>query len=92
MLNYDYQSIPLCELVNRNNSSLLHILTTTSTATINMIIIELIAYTAIKVDTTEYHKAALEVAHADLNEDMQDDIKINHIRRSVTYMGSPAAD
>jgi hypothetical protein len=70
VLNYDRQSIPLYELVNRNNSSLLHILATTSTATINIIITGLIAYTAAKTDTAEYHEAALEAAHADLNEDI----------------------
>jgi hypothetical protein len=78
--------------VNRNNSSLLHILATTSTATINIIITGLIAYTAAKTDTAEYYEIALEVAHADLNEDIQDDTRINHIRKSATYMGSPAAD
>jgi hypothetical protein len=92
MLNYDYQSIPLCELVNRNNSSLLHILTTISTVTINIIITRLIAYTAAKTDIAKYHEAALKAVHADPNEDIQNDIRINHIRKSVTYVRSPAAD
>jgi hypothetical protein len=77
--------------VNRNNSSLLHILATISTVTISIIITRLIAHTAAKIDTAEYYEIVLEVAHADLNEDMQNDIRINHIRRSATYMGSPAA-
>jgi hypothetical protein len=57
-----------------------------------MIITGLIAHTAAKTDTAEYHEAALEAAHADPNEDMQDDTRINHIKRSATYMGSPAAN
>jgi hypothetical protein len=77
--------------VNRNNSSLLYILATTSTVTISIIIIELIAYTAAKTDTAEYHEAALEIVYADSNENIQNDIRINHIRRSATYIKSPAA-
>jgi hypothetical protein len=77
--------------VNRNNSSLLHILATISTVTISMIITELIAYTAAKIDIAECHEAALKVVHADSNEDMQDDTRINHIRKNATYVGSPAA-
>ena len=91
VLNYDRQSVSLYELVNRNNSSLLHILATTSTATINIIITGLIAHTAAKTDTAECHEAALEITHADPNENIQNDIKINHIRRSATYVRSPAA-
>jgi hypothetical protein len=67
-------------------------LATISTATINIIITGLIAHTAAKTDTAEYHEAALEAAHADLNEDIQDDTRINYIRRSVTYIGSSAAN
>ena len=91
VLNYDRQSVPLYELVNRNNSSLLHILATTSTTTIDIIITRLIAHTAAKTDTAEYHETALEAAHADPNEDMQDDTRINHIRKSAIYVGSPTA-
>jgi hypothetical protein len=56
-----------------------------------MIITGLIVYTAVKADIAEYHEAALKAVYADFNEDMQDDTRINHIRRSVTYMGNPAA-
>jgi hypothetical protein len=56
-----------------------------------MIITGLIAYTAAKTDTAEYHKTALEAAHADPNEDIQNDIRINHIRKSATYIRNPAA-
>jgi hypothetical protein len=65
--------------VNRNNSSLLHILATTSTVTINIIITGLIAHTAAKIDTAEYYEIALKAAHADPNKDIQNDIRINHI-------------
>jgi hypothetical protein len=66
-------------------------LATTSTATINIIITKLIVYTAAKADTAKYYEAALEAAHANPNEDMQDDIRINYIRKSATYMRSPTA-
>jgi hypothetical protein len=39
---------------------------------------------AIKANTAEYHEAALEIVHADSNEDMQTDTKINHGKKSVT--------
>ena len=45
-----------------------------------------------RTDTAEYREAALEVVHADPNEDMQTDIKINHDRKSVTYVGNLNAD
>jgi hypothetical protein len=43
---------------------------------------------AAKADTAECREAALEVVHADSNEDMQADIKINHGRKSVTCVGN----
>ena len=61
---------------------------TTSTATINTIIIRQIAYIAAKTDTAECHEAALKVIHADSNEDMQADTKINHGRKNVTCVGN----
>jgi hypothetical protein len=39
---------------------------------------------AAKTDTAECREAALKVIHADSNEDMQADIKINHGRKSAT--------
>jgi translation initiation factor 1 (eIF-1/SUI1) len=39
---------------------------------------------AAKADTAECREAALEIVHADFNEDMQVDIKTNHDRKSVT--------
>jgi hypothetical protein len=39
---------------------------------------------AAKADTAEYREAVLKVVHADSNEDMQANIKINHGRKSVT--------
>jgi hypothetical protein len=39
---------------------------------------------AAKVDTAEYYEAALKAVHADSNEDMQADTKINHGRKNVT--------
>jgi hypothetical protein len=39
---------------------------------------------AAKADTAEYYEAALEIVHADSNEDIQADIKINHGRKSIT--------
>jgi hypothetical protein len=61
---------------------------TTSTAIISMIIIRQIAHIAIKADIAECHEAVLEVVHADSNEGMQADIKINHGRKSVTCVGN----
>jgi hypothetical protein len=43
---------------------------------------------AAKVNTAEYRETALKIIHADSNEDMQTDIKINHGRKSVTYVGN----
>jgi hypothetical protein len=39
---------------------------------------------AAKANTAEYHEAALKVIHADSNEDIQADTKINYGRKSVT--------
>jgi hypothetical protein len=61
---------------------------TTSTAIISTIIIEQIAYIAAKADTAECHEAALKVVHADSNEDMQADTKINHGKKNATCMGN----
>jgi hypothetical protein len=61
---------------------------TTSTTIINTIIIGQIVYTAVKADTAEYREAALKVVHADFNEDMQADIKINYGRKNITYVGN----
>jgi hypothetical protein len=47
---------------------------------------------AAKVDTAECREAALEAVHADFNEDMQADTKINYGRKSVTYVGNLDAD
>jgi hypothetical protein len=56
--------------------------------TISTIIIRQIVYIAAKADTAEYHEVALEVIHADSNEDMQVNTKINHGRKSVTCVGN----
>jgi hypothetical protein len=61
---------------------------TTSTAIINTIIIEQIAYTAAKTDTAECRETDLEAAHADFNENTQADTKINHDRKSATCVGN----
>jgi hypothetical protein len=47
---------------------------------------------AAKADTAEYREADLETAHADSNEDMQADTKINHGKKSVTCMGNLGTD
>jgi len=47
---------------------------------------------AAKADTAECREAALEVIHADFNEDMQADTKINHGRKSVTCVGNLDTD
>jgi hypothetical protein len=57
---------------------------TTSTATINTIIIRQIAYITAKVNTAECREAALKVVHADSNEDIQVNTKIKHGRKSAT--------
>jgi hypothetical protein len=43
---------------------------------------------AAKADTAECYEAALEIVHADFNEDMQTDTKINHGKRNVTCVGN----
>jgi hypothetical protein len=43
---------------------------------------------AAKADTAEYREAALEIVHADSNENMQVDIKINHGKKNVTCVGN----
>jgi hypothetical protein len=65
---------------------------TTSTTTINTIITGQIAHTAAKTDTAECREADLEITHADSNEDMQTNTKINHGRKNVTYVGNLDAD
>jgi hypothetical protein len=47
---------------------------------------------AAKIDTAEYREAALKVVHADSNEDMQTDTKINHGKKSITCVGNLDAD
>jgi hypothetical protein len=61
---------------------------TTSTTIISIIIIRQIAYTAAKTDTAEYRETDLETAHADSNEDMQANTKINHGKKSITCVGN----
>jgi hypothetical protein len=61
---------------------------TTSTAIINTIIIGQIVYIAAKTDTAECHEAALKVVHADFNENMQADTKINYDKKSTTCVGN----
>jgi hypothetical protein len=43
---------------------------------------------AAKANTAECREAALEAVHADSNEDMQADTKINYGRKSVTCVGN----
>jgi hypothetical protein len=78
-----------CELANynSNNNSLL-ILITISITIINTIIIRQIVHIAAKTDTAECRETALKVIHADFNEDMQADTKINHGKKSVTCVGN----
>jgi hypothetical protein len=61
---------------------------TTSITIINTIIIRQIVYTAVKTDTAEYRETALKIVHADSNEDIQANTKINHDRKSITYVGN----
>jgi hypothetical protein len=61
---------------------------TISTTIISTIITEQIAYIAAKINTAECHEAALKIVHADFNENMQADIKINHGKKSVTCVGN----
>jgi hypothetical protein len=65
---------------------------TTSTTTINAIIIGQIAYIAAKTNTAECHETALKIVYADSNEDMQANTKINHGKKSVTCMGNLDTD
>jgi hypothetical protein len=89
MPSYDRQSALQCELANYNsNNSSLPILMTTSTTIINMIITRQIAHTAAKIDTAECREIVLKVVHADFNEDMQANTKINHGRKSATCVGN----
>jgi hypothetical protein len=43
---------------------------------------------AAKIDTAEYYETVLEIVHADSNEDMQADIKINYGKKSITCVGN----
>jgi hypothetical protein len=61
---------------------------TTLITIISTIITGQIAHTAAKIDTAECREADLEVAHADSNENMQADTKINHGRKSITCVGN----
>jgi hypothetical protein len=47
---------------------------------------------AAKVNIAEYYEAALKIVHADSNEDMQANIKINHGKKSITCVGNLDAD
>jgi hypothetical protein len=57
---------------------------TTSTTIINTIITRQIAYTTAKANTAECRETALKIVHADSNENMQANTKINHGKKSVT--------
>jgi hypothetical protein len=61
---------------------------TTLITIINTIIIRQIAYTAAKANIAEYRETALEIVHADFNENMQANTKINHGRKSTTCVGN----
>jgi hypothetical protein len=43
---------------------------------------------AAKTNTAKCREADLKITHADFNEDMQADIKINHDKKSVTCVGN----
>jgi hypothetical protein len=43
---------------------------------------------AAKTDTAECREAALKIIHADFNENMQVDTKINHGRKNITCVGN----
>jgi hypothetical protein len=47
---------------------------------------------AVKIDTAECHETALKVVHADSNENMQADTKINHGKKNVTCVRNLDAD
>jgi hypothetical protein len=59
---------------------------TISITTINTIITGQIAHTAVKTDTAECRETDLKAAHADSNENMQADTKINHDRKSAIFI------
>jgi hypothetical protein len=61
---------------------------TISIAIINTIIIGQIAYMAAKINTAKCYEAVLKIVHADFNEDIQVNIKINHGRKNATCMGN----
>jgi hypothetical protein len=61
---------------------------TTSTTIINIIITGQIAHTAAKTNIAKYREAVLEIVHADFNENIQADIKINYGRKSITCVGN----
>jgi hypothetical protein len=61
---------------------------TISIMIINTIITRQIAHTAAKADTAEYREADLEIAHADFNENMQANTKINHGKKNITCVGN----
>jgi hypothetical protein len=65
---------------------------TISIAIINTIIIRQIAYMTAKIDIAKYYEAALKIVHADFNEDIQANTKINHGRKNVTCVGNLDAD
>jgi hypothetical protein len=43
---------------------------------------------AAKADTAECYEAVLEIVYADSNENMQANTKINHDKKSITYVGN----
>jgi hypothetical protein len=59
---------------------------TISTTIINTIITGQIAHMAVKADTAECRETALKIVHADFNEDMQADTKINYDKKNITYV------
>jgi hypothetical protein len=65
---------------------------TTLITIINTIITGQIAYITAKADTAKCREAALEIIHADSNENIQADIKINHVKKNITCVGNLNAD
>jgi hypothetical protein len=47
---------------------------------------------AAKTDIAKYYETVLEIVHADFNENMQANIKINHGRKNVTCVENLDAD
>jgi hypothetical protein len=45
-----------------------------------------------KINTAKCREAALEIIHADFNEDIQTDIKINHGKKNATCVRNLDAD